>query len=134
MIAFFDSLVQWELEGWSSDSSGDDLVGPMVAEYDPADRESRPTMEEEVRAESLSRVVVSTPEQSSDDEDPNAPISPLDDDASEAPPRESTQRPSRNTQSERLTISELIARRRDDYLKFTNKVTEEERLSRQQGK
>ena len=133
MIAFFDSLVQRELEGWSSDSSGEDMVGPMMAEYDPADRESRPTMEEEVRAESLSRVVVSTPEQSGDEDDSNAPISPLNDEASDAI-AQPTLRSSGNTQSDKKTISELIASRRGDYLKFTNKVAEKEKLARQRGK
>jgi len=64
MIAFFDSLIQRELEGWSSDSS-EGGIGPLVLEYLASDREPRATMEEEVAAEDLSRVVVSTPEPSS---------------------------------------------------------------------
>ena len=158
MIAFFDSLVQRELEGWSSDSSGEEMVGPMMVDYVPGDRESRPTIEEEVEAESLSRVVITTPEQSSDDDDgedptarsPTARASIFEDFTRGAPSaRErvvassagalstgetSQPRTSGVSRRDKKTISELIASRRSDYLKLTNKVTERERMSKLNGK
>ena len=132
MIAFFDSLVQRELEGWSSDSSGNEAAGPMIVEYDQGERESRATMEEEVEAESLSRVVVTTPEQSSDDEDRVAFVQrELESTVSADEPSTSHASSSRQ---QKKTISELIASRRSDYLKFSNKVTKDEKLARLKGK
>ena len=154
MIAFFDSLVQRELEGWSSDDSMDTssdflehFVQPGGSESDSNPGQSRTSdTEAEARAVVASSVqfceAVAPPSLDASSPLPG-PASPTQEDNGESQlldldhqggaqnDEDDKMLPGQQTQSSRRSISDLITQRRKDYLAGIRRAEREARRIKQ---